>query len=557
MNTSKSANSNAEGSASRKSPERSRATLFRVIPPKELTFKIAETQDDLEKAYTILHDCYVAYGFMKPHPSGMRITPYHALPGTNTMVALWNGEIVGSLTAIKDSSFGLPMDEIFDLSKLRQANRTIAEISGLSILQRFASHRTEIMFPMIKHMMKFVREYLLVDTTVIAINPRITAFFDKVLLYEKLDSRTVEHYNFVNGAPAEGRVVDLHQWSTRLRRAFGINPPERNVYDYLMTRKLKNVTFPQTGCGEGLYPVMTAPMRRYFFEDRTKVLQELPHEKMRLIQSHIAQHDKGKNVSQNLFESYESAIKTCRGELTVLESEIQAEKDPAVLSLFLINFCSLGVPMTQPVCDWIRRAGENSITKGYIKLGQALIAHAIHEAGHDQLMRNDTSSLVKFWNERMSAELTAKEFIEQELSDGVKRYRNVHEHWINSDTPYAQIAIEYEIERVSIIHGPKLIGYCVNVLGTEILSCLSFIRDHVQFDVGHTQYNRRILTDFLNENPKSLPTLVEAGTDALRSYSAFLQDCLTLARDRVDYLRKHGQISFPETEPPQLIVPQA
>ena len=43
-------------------------------PDDRLELKIAETQEELEACFRILHDAYVSSGFMKPHPSGMRVT---------------------------------------------------------------------------------------------------------------------------------------------------------------------------------------------------------------------------------------------------------------------------------------------------------------------------------------------------------------------------------------------------------------------------------------------------------------------------------------------------
>src|ERR1035438_10509274 len=56
-------------------------------PADEMTFKIADTQTELEEAFELLHDSYVKVGFMKAHPSGLRVTIYHALPTTTILVA--------------------------------------------------------------------------------------------------------------------------------------------------------------------------------------------------------------------------------------------------------------------------------------------------------------------------------------------------------------------------------------------------------------------------------------------------------------------------------------
>ena len=62
-------------------------------PDPRLVLKIAETQEELEACFKLLHDAYVSSGFMKPDPSGMRVTVYHALPTTTTLCAKFDGEV--------------------------------------------------------------------------------------------------------------------------------------------------------------------------------------------------------------------------------------------------------------------------------------------------------------------------------------------------------------------------------------------------------------------------------------------------------------------------------
>src|SRR4051812_47898418 len=63
-------------------------------PDKRLVLKIAETKEELEACFTLLHEAYVTSGFMRPDPSGMRVTIYHALPTTTTLCAKFDGEVV-------------------------------------------------------------------------------------------------------------------------------------------------------------------------------------------------------------------------------------------------------------------------------------------------------------------------------------------------------------------------------------------------------------------------------------------------------------------------------
>jgi hypothetical protein len=105
----------------------------------------------------------------------------------------------------------------------------------------------------------------------------------------------------------------------------------------------------------------------------------------------------------------------------------------------------------------------------------------------------------------------------------------VHEDVIVGSAPYAQIAIEYEIERLSVTYGPGFIARCVADLGPDVKSCLSFVQDHVELDVGHTKFNARKLDQFLRQRPEALDDLEAAGSEALAAYDQFLGDALALA----------------------------
>ena len=72
-------------------PRSLRFAIFRSFaecdpkPGDRLVLKIAETREELEQCFSLLHDAYVGEGFMKPAASGLRATIYHALPTTTTL----------------------------------------------------------------------------------------------------------------------------------------------------------------------------------------------------------------------------------------------------------------------------------------------------------------------------------------------------------------------------------------------------------------------------------------------------------------------------------------
>jgi hypothetical protein len=228
------------------------------------------------------------------------------------------------------------------------------------------------------------------------------------------------------------------------------------------------------------------------------------------------------------FEAYERAMAAPRESFAnkpKFRAMVGDGVEAAKLELFLVHFTALGVGMTEPVDGWIRRAGERCRAIGLEDLGRSLVMHAKHEAGHHLMMIDDTRKLTERWNARHPKPLSADDLLATPPTPGVRRYRELHESVIASDAPYGQLAIEYEIEMLSIVHGKALIENCVARLGKDIVQGLSFLEEHVEVDAGHTKFNAAELGRLLDRHPEFLEPLVAAGSAALDAYGMFLDDC--------------------------------
>jgi len=203
--------------------------------------------------------------------------------------------------------------------------------------------------------------------------------------------------------------------------------------------------------------------------------------------------------------------------------------DPVLFELFLLNYCSRGVRMTEPVESWISRAGKRCKEVGLEKLGDALEKHAVHEANHHLMMIADTEKLVERWNAVQPKQLDASTLLSVPPSTAVDAYVKLHEDVIKSDHPYGQLAIEFEIERISVTLGPPLMQQCTRLLGAEINEALSFLVEHVEIDQGHTKFNERQLDKLLAYDRTFAATLIKTGSAALDIYGDFLGECLAAA----------------------------
>lgn len=239
-----------------------------------------------------------------------------------------------------------------------------------------------------------------------------------------------------------------------------------------------------------------------------------------------------KNMPTSSIERYNRHLTAVRErfDANAALNALRSNNDPQLLELFLLYFCAIGAQMTQPVESWIRRAASRCDALGFEALAKALNQHAQAESGHHLMMIADVHSLAKHWNARHSWSIAADALLSQAPSDGARSYCEVHERNIAGCTPFAQIAIEYEIEQLPLRYGSLFLARCFEVFGPKILPSLSFVSAHIELDVGHTHFNERELAKLIDSTPESLPALVAAGTAALDAYAKFLSDCVALAQ---------------------------
>jgi hypothetical protein len=244
-------------------------------------------------------------------------------------------------------------------------------------------------------------------------------------------------------------------------------------------------------------------------------------------------------IENQLFQQYAAGVEPARQKfaqesgMTIL---LDPDIDPLLLECFFIYFSSRGVALTEPVEDWLIRSGQRCEEVGFTELGRAIRSHAKAEAGHHHMMIKDTHALVKRWNTQRMPPFNAVQLLAQPPTPGGVMYRKLHEETIASNTPFAQIAIEFEIEMLPVQYGPQLIRQCKRVLGPDILACLSFIDEHITLDVGHTKFNTQQLEKFLNTYPEGVTPLTVAGSRVLAAYATFMHDCLDLAQASVEAL---------------------
>lgn len=239
------------------------------------TFRIAKTKEELSEAYRILHDCYVEMGFMKENPSKMRIVKYFALPTTTTVIACYDDQVIGTLSFIRRTALGLPMESAFNINEAISKNEVVAEMSALAIDPRFRLKRGTVFLPFCKYFWEYLSQYMNLDGVVITVNPSMTDFYECFLDFKRLPKAEISHYEFANGHPGVGMYLNIKTVEDQMKKLYNHKPIDKNLYHYFFKLKFSNFQLPDRRFYKSADPVMSPEMLEYFFIKKEDVFKNL------------------------------------------------------------------------------------------------------------------------------------------------------------------------------------------------------------------------------------------------------------------------------------------
>ncbi|MDR3213612.1 MAG: hypothetical protein LBT71_06835 [Azoarcus sp.] len=250
---------------------------------KKFVLKLAQTKEELEGCFRLLHDEYVEAGFTQPDPSGLRVTLHHALPTTSVLMCCYESTVVGTVSLIRENKLGFPMQHAFDLGEVFKMGGNVAEVSGLAISKQYRAHKKRILMPMLKFLYEYAEYRFDTRHLVIVTHPRDMGFYECLLCFKRLSPHRVKHYDFVNGAPAVGAHLDLVQAKETFYQKYGNLSADKNLYHYFTAASLPNCQFPHRRFHTTTDPVMTPGLIDYFFRQRTKLFSGLASREIQLL----------------------------------------------------------------------------------------------------------------------------------------------------------------------------------------------------------------------------------------------------------------------------------
>lgn len=146
-----------------------------------MNYGIATTNDELDQAFKLVHDNYVACGFMdKPNANGRRVDIRHSLPTTKVFVAQLDGKVIGTATLAPDSPLGLPMDDCFkDVTDgYRRQGQNIGEVTALA--WQPGHNRFSMLLKLLKDVLAYSVDETDLDGLCFVVKPERVSFYEEL-----------------------------------------------------------------------------------------------------------------------------------------------------------------------------------------------------------------------------------------------------------------------------------------------------------------------------------------------------------------------------------------
>lgn len=174
----------------------------------DIAIKVAMTREERLGAFRLAYSSYLRAGLCKECREAVRITPYQLLPTTDIIVAELRGEIISTLSLVRDGELGLPLEAIYpeEVKHRRDAGKRLAEVSCLADRRRDVVRFFPLFCELARVMMQ-MGEREGVDQLLIAVHPRHARMYRRAMGFKQVgDDRD---YPAVNGNPAVMLSLDF------------------------------------------------------------------------------------------------------------------------------------------------------------------------------------------------------------------------------------------------------------------------------------------------------------------------------------------------------------
>ena len=251
---------------------------------REVQYKVAQTQDEVEQALKLIQDSYVESKLTHKSSEEIRINKYKLLPTTTIFIAKYKDEVVATASQVMDTGLGLPIESFISLENQRKTGRRISEITGLAVKKAWRSQSTGIFFPLISYSVLYCRRIIGTQDVVIVTRASVQKFYRAIFGFKPLSLKATAHTG-VNNHLSFAQILDLDKLEENFKSLYGLRrPTHKNVY-----KIFKNFPWEsQCDFKKEKYDFLcnhsfTLKTMKYFFSEKSRVLETLSLEDRKVL----------------------------------------------------------------------------------------------------------------------------------------------------------------------------------------------------------------------------------------------------------------------------------
>ena len=153
----------------------------------DIQLKVAATRNERQQAFELTYRSYLRAGLCAKSSHLLRFTPYQLLPTTDVINATLRGEVVSTISLVRDGELGLPMEEVYpdEVARRRKAGVRLAEVSCLAD-RRQGIARFFDLFRELSRLMAQLADKSGVDELLVVVHPRHAPVYRRYMVFEQI-----------------------------------------------------------------------------------------------------------------------------------------------------------------------------------------------------------------------------------------------------------------------------------------------------------------------------------------------------------------------------------
>ena len=167
----------------------------------DIQLRVAAMRGERQAVFELIYRSYLRAGLCTKNDCGMRATPYQLLASTDIILAELRGQVISTVSLVRDGDLGLPMESVFpeEVAARRAAGIHLAEVSCLAD-RRQGTARFFGLFCELSRLMAQLARNTGVDELVVVVNPRHAPLYRRYMAFEQIGDE--REYDAVEGFPA-------------------------------------------------------------------------------------------------------------------------------------------------------------------------------------------------------------------------------------------------------------------------------------------------------------------------------------------------------------------